>query len=289
MRLAALPVIALCSTLVALSARAVAPGELAGTWTAELKPEQRQVQLNLRTGGDSQWGESLSVSELTGFSAQDGEARFSLVREAGTLRFDGSFRGGQGAGHYRFEPAAGFADEMAKLGYPEARGEKALHLALADMSPKRVREYQALGFKALPWDELFAFCLHDVTPDFVKELRSLGLKMNKPDDVVAMRIHDVTPAYVKEVRQAGLGGADEESLVELRIHDVTAAYAKEMRSLGLGELDAEDLKNLRIHDVTPEFVREMRAAGYTKATAEDLLKLRIHGVDKMLLRHKGSR
>lgn len=220
MRSAALPLLALCATLIAPPSNAAVPGELAGTWTAELKPEQRKVQLNLRTGGDSQWGESLAMNELSGFNAQDGEARFTLTRDAGTLRFEGTFRGGQGAGHYRFEPAAGFAEEMARLGYPEVRGEKALHLALADVGPRRVREYQALGFKALPWDDLFAFCLHDVTPDFVKELRSLGLKMNDPEDVVAMRIHDVTPEFVREMRAAGYTKASADDLLKLRIHGV---------------------------------------------------------------------
>jgi hypothetical protein len=253
-----------------------------GTWTASVDGNDVHLGIHPRGEGGSQFGNQFRRDELRGFTGKDGEARFSLVRDAGTIEFEGTFRNGEGAGFFQLTQAPGFVETMSKLGYPQVRSEGALLLTLIDIGPKRVREYQELGFRHLSWDDFQAFCLHGVTAGWVKALRALGLSMTDPEKVEAMRIHDVTPAWVREVRDAGLGGADEESLIGLRIHDVTADYAREMRSLGLGDLDAEKLQELRIHDVTPEYVRRMRAQGFTKASADDFVQLKISGVEEKM-------
>lgn len=210
--------LALYATLAALPVRALAAE--AGTWSGQLHPEARRLYVSLQLHETSQWGQTVDYGELQGFTGQDGEARFSLPREAGTLAFEGTFKGGLGAGHFQFTPAAGYAEQMARLGYPEAGGEKALHMALADVGPRRVRALQEVGFKNLPWDDLEAFCVHGVTPAYVKEMRALGLGELDADDLTTMRIHGVTPAFVREMRAAGYTRATKDDLVKLRIHGV---------------------------------------------------------------------
>ena len=79
-----------------------------GTWTADVETSWRgddgrpRVQLQLRTEGrDSHWGFGVRPEDLQGLppGARDGavaNARFHLVREAGTFTFSGTFDDGRG-------------------------------------------------------------------------------------------------------------------------------------------------------------------------------------------------
>src|SRR5687767_519026 len=90
-----------------------------GTWTATSNREVGKVILSIHAEPNSQWGRSYAFNELQGLGGADGPAQFSLAREAGTVAFEGSFREGKGAGHFTFTPAPDFAEQMARLGYPE--------------------------------------------------------------------------------------------------------------------------------------------------------------------------
>ncbi|KFE68378.1 hypothetical protein [Hyalangium minutum] len=227
-----------------------------GTWTASAKESQLQLSLRMKGEPGSQMGFSEPLTAFQGLSTADGStAPFRMTREAGTFTFEGRFSGGEGAGHFQFEPNESYAKAMAGLGYPKLSSEDPFKLALFDISTSRIKELAALGYKDIPLKTLFEVGIFDVTPEYIQALAALGYTKLPLKDLVAFRIHGVSPEFVREIR-----------------------------GMGFPSISQDDLMAFRIHGVTPAFIREMREAGYTNATADDLVKLRIHGIDREFVR-----
>ena len=95
--------IALAGALVA----AIALADIRGTWTMEhpARANEGTVQLNI-SREHNQFGSTFPISSFSGLSLADGASKFELLAEAGTIRFDGTFRDGDGAGHFSFLPNA---------------------------------------------------------------------------------------------------------------------------------------------------------------------------------------
>ncbi|WP_257459349.1 hypothetical protein [Archangium lipolyticum] len=197
---------------------------LASTWTGKVLDDR--VSLNLRFEERGQMGFTVPRSALKGLSTAEGDTKFQLVREAGTVSFEGRFSGGEGAGHYRFEPDAAWPRDMAKLGYPDLSQEEQFQFALFDMGPTRVKALAELGYTKIPHDQLLQVAIFQVTPEHIRELAALGFQKLDLDDLVATRIHGVTPRYIREIREAGYPGVTLEQLVQMRIHAIDANYIR---------------------------------------------------------------
>jgi hypothetical protein len=198
---------------------------LSGTWTG--KAYDDKLQLDFRFEEHGNMGLGIPRSAFQGLNTADGaDTPFQLVREAGTLKFQGRFSGGEGAGHYQFEPHGAYLQEMAKLGYKDLSPKEQLQLALFDMGPARVKALAELGYANIPHDELLKVAIFQVTPEHIRELASVGLGKLDLDDLVATRIHGVTPKFVREIREAGYPNVTLEQLVDLRIHAIDADYVR---------------------------------------------------------------
>ena len=202
--------------LVAIPALATAQ-TIEGTWESRYRDrddrwdEQRDVQLSLRidTRGDGNWqsGFGISSDELRGLSSSQAsgtasDVTFEMVREAGTIRFEGDIRNGRGAGLFTFTPSQAYLDEMATLGFSGISNERQLTFALQDVTTDYVRELQALGYTSLSTRELTQFAIHGVSAEFIRGMNELGYREIEPKQLVQLRIHGVTPDYVRQVRAA---------------------------------------------------------------------------------------
>ncbi|QRK10711.1 4-hydroxy-3-methylbut-2-enyl diphosphate reductase [Archangium violaceum] len=244
-----------------LSALAASPNT--GTWTATAREDK--LNLSFRFEERSQMGLTVPRSAFQGLNTADGaDTKFQLVREAGTLNFEGRFSGGEGAGHYQFAPSASYRQEMAKLGYTEISPLEQLQLAIFDVGPARVKALAELGYTKMSHDQLLQVAIFQVTPEHIRELAGLGYLKLTFDELLSTRIHRITPQFISEAK-----------------------------GLGLGELSLEDLLTMRIHRVTPEYVREIREAGYPDVTLKQLVEMRIHAIDanyvRSLSRNKNTR
>lgn len=233
-----------------------------GTWTAT--PREDTLQMNFRVKEHGNMGLGIPRSSFQGLNTEDGaDTKFQLVREAGTLRFEGRFANGEGAGHYTFEPNATYLEEMGKLGYTNITPDEHFQLTIFDLGPKRVKALAELGYAKMSHDELLQVAIFQVTPEHIRALKAAGYDKLTMDELVASRIHGVTPEHIRE-----------------------------LADLGFRKLDFDDLVATRIHGVTPKFIQEMREAGYPNVTIEQLMNMRIHGIDgnyiRSLSKNKGS-
>jgi hypothetical protein len=263
---------------------------IAGTWTAEPVVARRAessrepgIHLQLRTQSERGWSNNGFTVPLAAFTnlppdrASVPDARFELRRDAGTFRFEGQFRGGQGLGEFRFEADAGYRQMLAGKGETRLDGRRLLSLALMDVSRAFIAETEQ-AFPGIGFDDIVAFRIHGVTPEFRAELARRGFTNLSPDDLVKARIHRVTPEYVDQMRAAGYASADIDGLVRLRIHGVSEEYMQAMAAAGYRNLTPDDLAQASIHRVQPDFVRALQQAGYSNVPLDDLVKMRIHRV-----------
>lgn len=188
--------------------------EVVGTWeTARWDDEDRrsdQIQLDLRVRGeDGRWnhGSSYRLEELDGLTAAiaDGDvdrAAFRLVREAGTITFEGAFRDGEGGGTFRFAPDPQYLQTMAGLGYDDLDGNRLLLYATLDVTTDYVRGLADLGYADLDEGDLTRFAIHGVRLEYIREMNALGYEDIAAEDLVRMRIHGVSADYVRAVMAA---------------------------------------------------------------------------------------
>jgi hypothetical protein len=180
---------------------ALASPPLTGTWTAEAHEDR--LQLNLRGRERGMMGFGLPLSAFQGLSVPDGSAPFRLEREAGTVFFEGRFTAGEGAGHYRFEPHAAYAKDMAALGYTKLEPGQQFQLALFNVGPARVRELAALGYKDIPLETLIQVGIFHVTPEYIREMRDVGYADLPLEKLVELRIHAIDANFVRSLAGAG--------------------------------------------------------------------------------------
>ncbi|QRN97125.1 4-hydroxy-3-methylbut-2-enyl diphosphate reductase [Archangium violaceum] len=253
----------LLAATVLLWSVSVLAAPLSSTWTGKVLDADR-LNLNLRFEERGQMGFTVPRSALQGLSTADGDTKFQLVREAGTVSFEGRFSNDEGAGHYRFEPNATYPQEMAKLGYTNLSPNEQFQLAIFDVGPARVKALAELGYAKMSHEQLLQVAIFQVTPEHIRAMKAAGYDKLSLDELVQSRIHGVTPEHIRE-----------------------------LAALGFQKLDFDDLVATRIHRVTPQYIREMREAGYPDVTLEQLVQMRIHAIDadyvRSLSRNKNGR
>lgn len=270
--------------LFALAATASAQS-MHGSWTANASDSTPgRLQMNVSRGGSQHFGHSMNLSDFTGLSGAQvnssaaAPVQFQLVRDAGTLSFEGTFRNGDGAGQWTFAPSRGYSATLRSLGVDFDRDEEddqMLTLAMLDVSSDYIRSMQAIGYRE-DLGKYISMRIFKVTPELVAELRSLGYDHLSADELVSMRVHKVTPDYIRQMRAAGWNLSAEE-LMSSRIHQATPEFAEEMKKLGYN-LKFDDLIAFRIHRVTADFIRELHELGYDRVSADNLVAMRIHRV-----------
>ena len=293
-----------------------------GVWTAQKQTWRVQnggattlVELSLRrVSGKGHWNssETLPLAELRGLAAPALEAasadvRFDWTRDAGSFACTGRFEAGVGAGHFIFARNPEYAADMKRRGYGEIDDEKALRLALHDVSrsfidePRQARlraraarrarsrsgstarawstsrGWPALGYRKLTVDQLTSLRIHGASLEFVREMQALGFTGLPTDGLVSFRIHGVSPGYVRAFKALGYDSLTADQLVSMRIHGVTPEFAKELKDLGYQQVAVDDLVSMRIHGVTTEFVKRVQARGGKPVDVDRLVSMRIHG------------
>ncbi len=254
-----------------------------GTWTAKWQASDQTVNLQMSLEDkESNFGQNYKLADLKGLSAAavtgtKAPAQFQLVRDAGTIAFDGSFDRGLGAGTFNFTPDANYQSRMRNLGYA-CVGSKQFEMAALDVSLAYATEFKDLGF-GTECKELVEGRIFNVNRQQVDELRSLGYSNVPFKKLVELRIFKVDGPYIRSLRAQGYN-LPLDKLVESRIFEVKPEDRKAYADLGYTNLTQDDLTAFKIHGVTPQYIREMRELGFKDLSPQKLQEFRIFGVGR---------
>lgn len=269
----------------------VAQTGVTGEWTASVSTRDAgKIQLNLERqtsrGGRNQHGNSYSVEDLQGLTreqARNGGVSFRLVREAGTVDFQGTFTNGNGAGTFRFSPNSSFIDAMRSRGFDfekqSGRGQNSIDdrlftAALVNVTTALADDLRAANFGDLTVEDLFKAAIFKVDGKFIAEMKSTGFPNLGMEELVKARIFKIDADYVRQVREMGFANEDFEGLVKFRIFKVTPEFLGEIKAEGFGNLSAEEIVKFHIFKLDRDFIREAKAEE-PNITVEGLVQRRI--------------
>lgn len=246
-----------------------------GTWTLERKKgDFFRLETEMR-GEHSQWRNDTDVkaSDLKGLS-NGPNVRFEIPRDAGTLRFQGSFDGSKGKGTFTFAANPDYTRQMQALDY-EISDSRLLELYIHDVSLDFAREMTALG--KVSTSKLIELSIHNVTPEYVREMASLGYEALTASKLVEFKIHGVSPELVRALVETGYKDLPPNRVVEFKIHGVTPEYIRGLADAGYRDLPPNKLVEFKIHGVNEKFIRDAESRGYKNLTPNELVELKLIG------------
>jgi hypothetical protein len=314
----------LCAVAVCFSVYAATSTDArAGVWTATLRDDDpSQLEISLFQGQHGSWnggerhgfnnvmGIDVPLSEVAGLAASDiaaqaANVQFTITHPAGTIKFEGRFAEGNGAGSFRFTPDERFVREMETLGIKDFTDSDLLVLAAHDFAPQTLRDLRSMGYDLATRREVVEIAIFRITAATVREFARIGypnltlrelvnMRVGRVDaayvsgmkelgyelsarEIANLAILGVTPAYIRELKGAGLTGLSAREAENLKIGHITAKRIDEYRRLGY-TLEPKQLADFGIHGVTPEFINELRALGYSDIPAKKLIEMKIFGV-----------
>ena len=240
-------------------------------------------QLQMRLTPHSYSGTTIALSRFSGLGGAipggTAPARFELRGEAGTILFEGEFRGGEGAGTFRFTPAPGFAAELRRRGLGTATAEDLARAVIFDVTLAKADALLAVLGEKPSIDDLTRLIGHLVTPDYVRQLAAIGYRNASAEDIIRLSNHGVEIAWIREVQAAGYREASVEDLIRLRNHGIDIPWIREMQSLGYREATIEDLIRMKNNGVDAGWIRGLQGIGYRTSTPEDMIRMKNNGVE----------
>jgi hypothetical protein len=295
---------------------ALAQGTLSGEWKASIdsekpdkwdkwdksekadKPEKADrgnklyLSFERRTekGGHSNMGSNYDYAELQGLTREqaraDGPVRFSLVREAGTIECEGSFRGGKGSGTFRFTPNQSFVSAMKARGFDFEKDDSMMFgddrdhenrlfaATTLNVTTALADDLLSADFGKLETEDLFKAAIFKVDSKFMREMKDSGFPGLRMEELVKARIFKIDANFVREATRMGFDKEPFDSLVKMRIFKVTPEFVAEVRNEGLNDLSIEDLVKMKIFKIDADFIRRAKADG-TPLEVEELVQKRI--------------
>jgi hypothetical protein len=270
---------------------------LTGHW--ELEPQSfgearpGLAQLMLGTPRNTYTGTTVDLSRFVGLGGAIPSgtvpARFELRGEAGTIIFEGEFRGGSGAGTFRFTPAAGFAAEIRRRGLGSATPEELVRAVVFDVTLAKADALLAVLSAKPAIDDLTRLIGHHVTPEYIRDLAAVGYRDVTAEDIIRLSNHRIEVPWIREVQAVGYRQATVEDLIRLRNHDVDIAWIRELQSLGYRDATVEDLVRLKNHSIDLGYVRALQALGYDHVSPEEMIRMRRRGVTPEFIRTENAR
>ena len=257
------------------------PDATGGRWILDFERDGSvQLTLRRRSDGHGSWSSSNDyvLQDFQGLqrpsSPAEVPATFTMVRDAGTVRFEGQLGASGGSGRFVFAENPEYVAALASMGYRAVDREELFSLAVHDVSRRFIHDLDALGYPHVPLDDLVSMRITAPSSS-----ASSGARLRPPpDDLVSMRIHGASPEFIRELKALGYERLSADDLVSMRIHGASPELVRALKELGYPRLTADDLVSMCIHGATPEFIRALAALGYRDLSPDDLVSMRIHGV-----------
>jgi len=200
-----------------LTAAGPALAQIHGAWTSAVDgAKPGRIYMNIVRGGWQHNGNTMKLADFSGLteaqtvSTTQVPVQFQLRRDAGTISFEGTFKHGDGAGQFTFEPNRGYAASIRSVGV-------AFEL-------RRHRQANSED------DDLFTLALMDVSPAYIRSMQAVGYRLTL-DQYMKMRIFNVTPEFIRELEDAGYSNVPAEKLIAMKVHDIDIAYIRKMNSM----------------------------------------------------------
>lgn len=132
---------------------------------------------------------------------------FKLVKEQGTLSFNGVWNDNQGSGTVVFEQNRTFTNVMTKAGFPGLSWRQSLFLSFHGESSDDLiafaRDLKELGFGEISLEQLYDLCRAEVYAKFAREIHAEQFADLQIEHLIVFRENGVTPEKIRMWRSSG--------------------------------------------------------------------------------------
>jgi beta-lactamase regulating signal transducer with metallopeptidase domain len=200
--------------------------------------------------------------------------RFDVVREAGTIVFEGYFNSGHGSGTLVFQLNPDFRGQMSGFGFQDISDNQLFNMAVHDIGPRYAGELRAAGVMVSSAAQLLSMRIQGVTSEYIRDMQQLGFSLD-PREWINIRVQGMTPDYVREMRQL-FPSASIRELLNMRVQAIWPDYVQEIRQI-YPSASVRDVINLKVQAIFPDYLREIRQI-YPSASIKDVVNMKIRGV-----------
>ncbi len=256
-----------------------------GYWRGLVDGDKACFYLNNSLSSHEQWtmNECFLVNELINFSLGK-DVDFHVAREAGKLKFSGSFDGDyEGIGKFKFEANQNFANYLKSNGFETPKDRHLLMLFLADMDKNYIATLKRKGYDP-SLDRLIELGIFKIDSERMSECERIFKLVGEDDgsikDMVEMTIHGVDESFAKGLLQVSSDDLSLKKLIEAKIHGITPSYVKTIKNeLGYDDIPLKRIIEFKIHGLSKEEMKNMRKIGYTSLSPKNLVDFSVHGID----------
>ena len=259
-----------------------ASARITGTWTVTPLPYSNLLRFELLRPDvivGSRLTLELGALQLSGITSEQlrssmTAATFSLTRDAGSIRFTGSWQAGAGKGSWVFEPSPVFRTQLRKVAPDAWNDDKLFEMALAGVESGYLQQLDSAGYKAAAaYDVLRLYRLEIPADRISKSLQAPTgpiLDLNH-DNREHLRRNGVPSSYLQELHRSGYLLSTEEA-TQLHTQGVSTDLLRQMKLSGHDNLPVQDMLKLQTHGITSFDIQQMESRGVRTASVDDIIR-----------------
>jgi beta-lactamase regulating signal transducer with metallopeptidase domain len=263
-----------------------------GVWSATITGNKLDIQF--RNEKDSRNHMSNSNFLVSEFSAlpRGTAGDFKLVREAGTMNFNGKFDGNTGSGRYKFVTNTAYIRDLESQGITDIEQNDELAFFMINIKKDYVAMLHRNGYKKVSKSDLIATAALGVNEPYIASLKKNGFPDASLQDLITGKAMGIDGAYISEIRKAGYPNVSFDKLVSFKAQGINGQYIskfKNARATTSGKKttsaksknnydNADDMIAYKALNVDENFVNGFKKAGYTNLSSSDLIGMKAVGV-----------
>lgn len=252
-----------------------------GHWLGLIKGDDVCFYLdNSNRRNNVKWtiNECFSINEIQGFSP-NGDSEFKIVRDAGTLKMDGTFTDGEGVGLFEFVGDQSFVDFLRKEDINGISDKDLFHLFFNNTDKRYVKNLKK-GSYAVSSKDLISLGIHQVSSEDVEEYNRVFNLIGESGSckkMINFAIHKVDETFVRDLLQIKSADLSSEKIISAKIHGVTKENIDDLKKYGYEDINLQDVINMSIHG-SFDNLENLSNSGYTNVSPQEMNQFAIHGV-----------
>jgi hypothetical protein len=263
-----------------------------GTWTATITGNKVDMQFNNEGSKNHMSNSDFLVSEFTAMP-RSANGDFKLIREAGTMNFNGKFDGNKGSGRYKFVANAEYTKYLQSQGIRDIEKNDELAFFMINIKKSYVTMMHNQGYKNLSKGDLIATAALGVDEPYIVSLKQNGFPDITEQELITGKAMGINGAYIGEIRKAGYPKVSFEKLVSFKAQGINGQYISKFKNArGTApvkksarasaskddEDNADDMIAYKALGVDDAYVNGLKAAGLTNLSSSDLTGMKSLGV-----------
>lgn len=263
-----------------------------GTWTATITGNKVDMQFNNEGSKNHMSNSDFLVSEFTAMP-RSANGDFKLIREAGTMNFNGKFDGNKGSGRYKFVANAEYTKYLQSQGIRDIEKNDELAFFMINIKKSYVTMMHNQGYKNLSKGDLIATAALGVDEPYIVSLKQNGFPDITEQELITGKAMGINGAYIGEIRKAGYPKVSFEKLVSFKAQGINGQYISKFKNArGTApvkksarasaskddEDNADDMIAYKALGVDDDYVNGLKAAGLTNLSSSDLTGMKSLGV-----------